>query len=67
MKLNFWQWLGVVMLLLATPLWIYNKITERRTAEMGKPTMNAPYEEEEEEEPTTEPASTTTAPATAPA
>ena len=61
MKLNFWQWLGVVMLLLVTPLWIYNKITERRTKQMGEPSITNPsiYEEE----PTTEP---TTAPATAP-
>ncbi len=59
MKLNFWQWLGVVMLLLATPLWIYNKMTERKTAEMSKPTMTAPYAEEEPTtEPTTEPAAT---------
>ena len=57
MKLNFWQWIGVIMLLLATPLWIYNKMTERRTAEMGKPTLNGPiYEEEATTEPTTEPA-----------
>ena len=56
MKLNFWQWLGVVMLLLATPLWIYNKMTERKTAEMGKPTLTTTYEEEPTTEPTTEPA-----------
>jgi hypothetical protein len=61
MKLNFWQWLGVVMLLLATPLWIYNKITERKTAEMNKPSVTTPYAEDE---PTIEP---TTAPATVPA
>ncbi len=53
MKLNFWQWLGVAMLLLATPLWIYNKMNDRKTAEMGTPTITAPYEEEPTTEPTT--------------
>ena len=60
MKLNFWQWLGVAMLVLVTPLWIYNKITERRTKQMGQPMMTMPAHEEES---TTEP---TTVPATAP-
>ena len=65
MKLNFWQWLGVVMLLLATPLWIYNKMTERKAREMGVPSMTMPPytgDEEPTTEPTTGPA-TTTAPA----
>lgn len=59
MKLNFWQWLGVVMLLLATPLWIYNKMNERKSREMGVPSMTMPPGSEEE--PTTE---STTGPAT---
>ena len=63
MKLNFWQWLGVAMLVLVTPLWIYNKITERRTKEMGTPTMTMPaYEEEATTEPTTVPGTTAPAP-----
>ena len=64
MKLNFWQWLGVVMLLLATPLWIYNKMNERKSREMGVPSMTMPpySEEDPATEPTTGPA-TMTAPA----
>ena len=64
MKLNFWQWIGVGMLVLATPLWIYNKMTERKTAEMNKPTMAPafPGDEEPTTEPTTEPATTAPAP-----
>ena len=64
MKLNFWQWLGVVMLALATPLWIYNKMTERKTAEMSKPTMPMPAYSDGEPttEPSTEPATTAPAP-----
>ena len=64
MKLNFWQWMGVVMLLLATPLWIYNKMNERKSKEMGVPSMTMPpyTGEEPTTEPTTESA-TTTAPA----
>ena len=64
MKLNFWQWLGVVMLLLATPLWIYNKMNERKSKEMGTPsTTMPPYTgDEPTTEPTTEPATTAPAP-----
>ncbi len=64
MKLNFWQWLVVAMLVLVTPLWIYNKVTDRKTEQMSKPTITTTYEDEPTTEPTTEP---TAAPATAPA
>ncbi len=65
MKLNMWQWLGVVMLVVASALWVNNKLTERKEAEMGKPAAPFSYEEQPTTEtaPTTEPAA---APATAP-
>lgn len=25
MKLNFWQWLGLILLILGTVLWVYNR------------------------------------------
>ena len=64
MKLNFWQWLGVVMLLLATPLWIYNKMNERKSKEMGVPSMTMPpyTGDEPTTEPTTGPVTTAPAP-----
>ena len=64
MKLNFWQWLGVVLLLIAIGFWINRAMTERSAAESGKP---APGFDPSKfaEEPTTEPAATT--PSTVPA
>ena len=57
MKLNFWQWLGVVLLVIAVVLWIVRQRNERKQAELGTPTINYT---DTGEEPTTEP---TTAPA----
>ena len=70
MKLNFWQWVGVVILLLATPIWVYNKMGERKAHQMSKPPANILRypEDESTTNPATEPsAGPTTAPATAPA
>ena len=60
MKLNFWQWLGVVLLLVAIGFWINRQRMERTAAEAGKATPGFDPSQYAEEEPTTEP---TTAPA----
>jgi hypothetical protein len=63
MKLNFWQWLGVILLLIAIGFWINRQMMERTTSDAGK---RAPGFDPSQfpEEPTTEPA---TAPTTVPA
>ncbi|MGB7159432.1 MAG: hypothetical protein WBD40_15295, partial [Tepidisphaeraceae bacterium] len=66
MKLNFWQWLGVVLLIVAIGFWINRKINERKQADAGKPAPGfTEYVDEPTTEPTTEPAAepATTAPA----
>lgn len=55
MKLNFWQWLGVVLLVIATVLWIMRQINASKEAEFRTPAVNF-TEEEPATEPTTEPA-----------
>ena len=64
MKLNFWQWLGVVLLLIAIGFWINRQMMERTVSETGKPSPGFDPSKFEEE-PTTEPAAT--APSTLPA
>ena len=61
MKLNFWQWLGVVLLVIAAILWFMRQRNEAKEKEFGTPQIQF---SPEAEEPTTEP---TSAPATAPA
>ncbi len=61
MKLNFWQWLGVVLLIVAIGFWVNRRNNERKAAEAGQP---VPMAYPADEEPATEPA---TGPATAPA
>lgn len=63
MNLNFWQWLGVVLLVVATGFWIMRERNERKQTEFGTPSMTY-TEEDPATEPTTEP---TTAPMTQPA
>ena len=63
MKLNFWQWLGVVLLVVAAGLWINRTLQDRKQAEMGQPAPGF-TEPTQEEEATTEPAGAS--PATAP-
>lgn len=65
MKLNFWQWLGVVLLLIAIGFWINRQMTERAASDAGKPAPGFDPSQFPEEEPTTEPSAT--APSTAPA
>jgi hypothetical protein len=36
MKLNFWQWLGLILLLLGVAFWLY----ERRAPSSSKPGSN---------------------------
>ena len=54
MKLNFWQWLGVVLLVVATVLWFMRRQNEQKEAEFGTPAITYP---DTGKEPTTEPAS----------
>jgi len=62
MKLNFWQWVGVALLLIATPLWLYTKMNDRKAEEMSVPTITTTYEDEPTTEPATEPAATAPVP-----
>ncbi len=59
MKLNFWQWLGVVLLVIATVFWIMQRRDQSREADFGTPTL--PFTDDAEEpmtDPMAEPATT---------
>lgn len=49
MNLNFWQWLGVVLLVVASAFWIMRQRNQSKQAEFGAPSMIYT-----EEEPTTD-------------
>lgn len=59
MRLNFWQWLGLILLIGAGAYWIYERTAERRAADQTQ-TQTEPAIVP----PTTLPADPTTAPAT---
>ena len=63
MKLNIWQWLGVVLLIVAIYFWVTRNMRERKFKEASQPLPALQIPGDEEETPTTEPA---TGPATAP-
>jgi hypothetical protein len=66
MKLNFWQWLGVVLLLIGIGFWINREMRERQQEEAGKAAPGfAQPPDDATEDPTTQP--TTESAATAPA
>ncbi|HEV2294922.1 MAG TPA: hypothetical protein VGR35_13800 [Tepidisphaeraceae bacterium] len=63
MKLNFWQWLGIVLLVVATALWIMRQRNEQKQAEFEQPVIMY-----SDPDPTTDPRSDpTTEPTTEPA
>ena len=41
MRLNFWQWLGLILLIGAGGYWIYEQTAEQQPAAQGE-TQNAP-------------------------
>lgn len=57
MRLNFWQWLGLILLIGAGSYWIYEQRTERAAQQNTTPGAA------ETVRPTTLPADATTAPA----
>ena len=45
MKLNFWQWLGLILLVIGVALWLYKKTRPANPAGSpagGTPTQSAP-------------------------
>ncbi len=61
MKLNFWQWLGVVLLIVAIGFWVNRRNNERKAAEAGRPVpMSYPADEEPATGPATAPAGAAT-------
>jgi hypothetical protein len=65
MKLNIWQWLGVVMLVLAIGFWVNRQFMEHKQADAAK---GVPVKDYADDEPTSTPTSApASAPATAPA
>ena len=62
MKLNFWQWLGVVLLLIAIGFWINRQMMERTASEAVQATPGFDPSQYGEEEPKTEAAATAPTP-----